>query len=138
MIPTRFLDTNVLIYSFSPNPLERDKRDRAEALLREDDWALSVQVLQEFYVQITRPTRPGHLDHEAALRFVTAWQRFFVQDMTVAVLNNALIIKGEHHLSYWDSAIVAAARACGCDEVYSEDMSHGQRIAGVRIVNPFR
>ena len=40
--------------------------------------------------------------------------------------------------SYWDAAIVAAARALGCQELYSEDMSHGREVEGVTIINPFR
>jgi predicted nucleic acid-binding protein len=54
----RFLDTNILLYSISTDPTEAAKRAIAIALLEADDVALSVQVLQEFYVQATRPTRP--------------------------------------------------------------------------------
>ena len=57
MTTVRFLDTNILLYSISGEPSERRKRDTAIALLDHDDLALSVQVLQEFYVQATRPTR---------------------------------------------------------------------------------
>jgi len=133
-----FLDTNILLYSISTDPREATKRTIALALLDRPDWCLSVQVLQEFYVQAIRPTGRVHLDHEAARDLVLGWQRFHIQDLTVAVLNDALAIKGAHQLSYWDSAIIAAARACGCDEVVTEDLQHNQRIAGLRIVNPFR
>ena len=54
------------------------------------------------------------------------------------MLTSALEIKAAHGFSYWDSAIIAAARALGCRELYSEDMSHGQEVEGVVIVNPFR
>ena len=134
---SRFLDTNILLYSISSNPAEAAKRDRAVALLEEDDNALSVQVLQEFYVQATRPTRPDALSHETAGALIRRWLRFPVQDITVAVLSEALRIKASHRLSYWDAAIVAAARALGCREIYSEDMSHGRDIEGTVIVNPF-
>jgi predicted nucleic acid-binding protein len=134
---SRFLDTNVLLYSITGNPAEAAKRDRAIALIHEKDNALSVQVLQEFYVQATRPTRPDALSHEAAAALIRAWLRFPVQDMTVAVMSEALRIKAAHRLSYWDAAIVAAARALACPEVYSEDMTHGQNIEGTTIVNPF-
>jgi predicted nucleic acid-binding protein len=63
--------------------------------------------------------------------------RFAVQDNNVAVMQHALGIKAAHQLSYWDSAIVAAACAQGCREIWSEDMAHGRQIEGVRIVNPF-
>jgi predicted nucleic acid-binding protein len=133
-----FFDTNVLVYSISPDPAEADKRARAIALLDQDDGALSVQVLQEFYVQATRPSRPTPLSHALAVGFIAKWARFPVQDMTLAILHAALEIKAAHRLSYWDSAVIAAARALGCRRLYSEDMGHGREIAGVRIVNPFR
>jgi len=138
MTAARFLDTNILVYSVVFEANEHDKHTRAVDLLDRDDVALSVQVLQEFYLQATRMSRPQRLTHEEAVGLIARWQRFHVQDMTLAVLNDALAIKGAHRLSYWDSAIIAAARACGCHEVYSEDMAHGQRVAGVRVVNPFR
>ena len=133
-----FLDTNILLYSISRNPADRLKRERAIALLAQDDGALSVQVLQEFYVQATRATRPRPLSHETALGLLTAWTRFKVQEITLSILNSALEITAAHRFSYWDSAIIAAARALGCRELYSEDMSHGREIEGVVIVNPFR
>ena len=61
-----------------------------------------------------------------------------MQDVTLAILNAALEIRATHRFSYWDSAIIAAARALGCRELYTEDMSHGREVEGVLIVNPFR
>lgn len=133
-----FLDTNVLLYSISHAPAEALKRERALELLDHDDGALSVQVLQEFYVQSTRPTRPGRLAHELAVDLMDTWRRFPVQEMTLAVFDRALQIKASHQLSYWDSAIIAAARALGCRTLYAEDMGDGREIDSVRIVNPFR
>jgi predicted nucleic acid-binding protein len=119
----RFLDTNVLLYSISRNPAEHSKRRIAEALLDFDDNALSVQVLQEFYVQATRSTRADALPHDIAAGLVRAWLRFKVQDITHAIMLSALDIKTTHGLSYWDAAIVAAANAMGCRELLSEDMT---------------
>ncbi|WP_119421104.1 PIN domain-containing protein [Desertibaculum subflavum] len=137
MTGLHFLDTNILLYSISRNPAEAAKRERAIDLLDRDGGALSVQVLQEFYVQATRPTRPAPLPHDVATRLIATWTRFPVQEVTLAILNAALEIKARHGISYWDSAIVAAARALGCRELYSEDLSHGREIGGVQIVNPF-
>jgi predicted nucleic acid-binding protein len=47
-------------------------------------------------------------------------------------------IKAAHGFSYWDSAIIAAARALGCGILYSEDVSHGRQVEGITIINPFR
>lgn len=135
---TQFLDTNVLLYSVSTNPTERVKRDIAERLLSEPGNALSVQVLQEFYVQATRATRSDSLAHETAVNLIRTWLRFPIQSITVLIMGDALDIKARNSLSYWDAAIIAAARALDCAELLSEDMSHGRKIAGVTIVNPFR
>jgi predicted nucleic acid-binding protein len=137
MSTRHFLDTNILLYSISGAPEEMTKRERAIALLDEDDGALSVQVLQEFYVQATRSTRPDPLPHDIAAGLIGTWMRFAVQEITVAVFKHALTIKAAHRFSYWDSAIIAAARALGCREIYSEDMAHGREVEGVTIINPF-
>jgi predicted nucleic acid-binding protein len=138
MTAARFLDTNILLYSISRDHAEAPKRDIAIALLDADDVALSVQVLQEFYMQATRATRADALPHDIAAGLVRAWLRFKVQETTVAVMLGALEIKAAHGLSYWDAAILAAARAMGCRELLSEDMAHGRKVEGVLIIDPFR
>ncbi|MGH7031031.1 MAG: PIN domain-containing protein [Stellaceae bacterium] len=138
MIELHFLDTNIFLYSISRDPGEVAKRERALVLLDDDNGALSVQVLQEFYVQATRATRPDPLPHRTAAGLIATWTRFRVQDITLSVLTGALEIKAAHGFSYWDSAIIAAARALGCKQLYSEDMSHGRVVEGIAIVNPFR
>ena len=138
MIPLHFLDTNILVYSISRDPAEKEKRERAIALLDRDEGALSVQVLQEFYVQATRTSRADRLPHDIAARLITTWTRFPVQEITLSILNSALEIKAAHGFSYWDSATIAAARAMGCRTLYSEDLSHGREVEGITIINPFR
>ena len=133
-----FLDTNILLYSISQNPAESLKRDRAIALLDDDSGALSIQVLQEFYVQATRTSRADAFSHELAAGLIEAWSRFRIQDMTLPILHTALRIRKAHGFSFWDSAIVAAALALGCDRVYTEDLTHGQMVDGLAIVDPFR
>ena len=134
----RFLDTNILLYSISRDPSEVAKRDRAVTLIDAGGNALSVQVLQEFYVRATRPTRSDALPHEIAAGLIRTWLRFKVQEISVSIMTGALEIKTTHGLSYWDSAIIAAARALGCRELYSEDFTHGREIEGIVIINPFR
>ena len=133
----RFVDTNVLIYAVSTAPEDAAKAERARALLTARDLALSVQVLQEFYVQATRRTRAGALTHLEAVSFTTSLHRFPVQDITLDLMQTALSICQQYHLSYWDSAILAAAKASGCDTVLSEDLSAEQDYGGLRVVNPF-
>jgi predicted nucleic acid-binding protein len=138
MTAMRFADTNILLYSISMAPAEAAKARTAQSLLADRDIALSVQVLQEFYVQSTRASRADALTHEEATGFIRAWRRFFTQELTLPVLDDALALKVRFQLSYWDAAIIAAARACACTEILSEDLNDGQDYGGVRVVNPFR
>ena len=134
----RFVDTNVLLYAVSRDPKEQDKAARANDLLAARDVALSVQVLQEFYVQATRASRPDPLTHEQAARLVESFLRFPVQDITTGLMLAAAAASHRFAVSYWDAAILEAARSLGCDVVLSEDLSDGQDYAGVRVENPFR
>lgn len=133
-----FLDTNILLYSISDDPAEAPKRDRARELIDGGGCALSVQVLQEFYVQATRATRASPMERAMASAFVRSWLRFPVQETTVELIEAAWQIQQDHRFSYWDCAVIAAARALGCETLASEDMDHGRRIDGVTIRNPFR
>jgi predicted nucleic acid-binding protein len=134
----RFVDTNVLLYAVSTAPAEAPKAEAARRLLEADDLALSVQVLQEFYVQATRGSRKDRLTHEQAALLVEAWLRFPVQETTVPLMQAALETKRRHRISYWDAAVVEAARLLECDVLLSEDLAHGRNYDGVRVVNPFR
>ena len=132
-----FLDTNILLYSISRNPAESRKRDRAIALLDDDSGTLSIQVLQEFYVQATQFGRPDAIAHELAAGLIESWSRFRIQDMTMPVFKAALRIRQTHGFSFWDCAILAAALALGCDRVYTEDLTHGQIVDGLAVIDPF-
>jgi predicted nucleic acid-binding protein len=134
----RFIDTNILLYAISRDPAEQDKAKRANDILAGRDLALSVQVLQEFYVQATLASRPDPVTHRQAVRLIESFRRFPVQDVTSAILMAALATHRRFQLSYWDSTVIEAARATGCAEVLSEDLSDGQDYAGIRVINPFR
>jgi predicted nucleic acid-binding protein len=138
MIGMRFVDSNILLYAISKRPSERAKAEASKAILRGRDLALSVQVLQEFYVQAIRADRPDRISHETAVDLIRRFRRFPVQEMTVALLDSALATRRRYLISYWDAAIIEAARTLGCAEVLSEDLTDGEDYGGVRIVNPFR
>lgn len=133
-----FVDTNVLLYRVSLNPDEARKQRVAEAILGQDDLYLSAQVLQEFYVQATRPTRSDALTHDEACALIESWKRFPILDVDLALVESALASKVKWQLSYWDAAIIEAARLSGCDTVLSEDLNDGQDYGGVVVRNPFR
>jgi predicted nucleic acid-binding protein len=134
----RFVDTNVLLYVITRDPAEQDKARRANDILAERDLALSVQVLQEFYVQATRASRPDAISHRQAVLLIESFRRFQVQDITSGIMMAALDARQRFQLSYWDAAIIEASRAMGCPQVLSEDLSDGQDFDGVQVTNPFR
>lgn len=133
----RFVDTNVLLYAISRDPEEQDKATHANELLSARDLALSTQVLQEFYVQATRESRPDPLTHQQAYRLVESFLRFTIVQITTGVMLAAMATRGRFGISYWDAAILEAARSLGCEVVLSEDLSDGEDYAGVRVQNPF-
>lgn len=134
----RFVDTNVLLYAVGSLPEDAHKRERALTLLREPDLAVSVQVFQEFYYQATRSTRTDRMSSGDAIAFLGTLLRFPVQEMTLDLFRSGVSISQRFKLSYWDGAILAAARAMGCDAVYSEDLSSEQNYGGLQVINPFQ
>ena len=134
----RFVDTNVLLYAVVPEEDEQAKAARANEILLAGDIALSVQVLQEFYAQATRESRQGRITHEQATSAVQSLRFFPVQDITVNLMLDALETRARFQISYWDAAIIEAARRLDCPVVLSEDLNDGQDYAGVGVENPFR
>jgi predicted nucleic acid-binding protein len=110
----RFADTSVLLYATSRDPAEQDKAKRANDLLGERDLALSVQVLQEFYVQATQAGRRDAISRQQAVLLIESFRRFPVQDLTSGIMMAALDARQRFQLSCWDAAIIAASRALGC------------------------
>jgi predicted nucleic acid-binding protein len=131
-----FLDTNVLIYAVSSSPAESVKKERALELIEHSDFGLSAQVLQEFYVNVTRKiSLPLSSDEAVALLeqfrcFPVVWTDY---PLIVSGVETAL----RFGISYWDGAIIAAAERLGATTLYTEDLNHGQRYASVLAVNPF-
>ena len=132
-----FVDTNVLLYAVSTALDEAEKSIAARAILDRDDLVLSVQVLQEFYVQATRATKTERIAHEAAVNLVESWLRFRVIETNVPLVQQALATAARWRISYWDAAIIEAARRGDCPEVLSEDLQPAMNFAGVTVRNPF-
>jgi predicted nucleic acid-binding protein len=133
-----FVDTNLLLYRVSLDPKERSKQEIATEILDRDDLFLSTKVLQEFYVQATRPSRPDALTHDEAVSLIESWKRFPVIEGSITLLDAALASKERWQISYWDAAIIEAARIAGCKTVFSEDLNDGQDFDGVKVINPFK
>jgi predicted nucleic acid-binding protein len=95
---------------------------------------VSLQVLQEYFVTVTR--KYG-VDPGVARRKIELFAEFEVVEPILTDVLAAIDLHRLHDLSYWDALIVHCARRAGCRQVLSEDMQHGQVIDGVKIINPF-
>ena len=134
----KLVDTNIALYAVSVMPEDAVKRRIARQLLEQPELAVSVQVLQEFYFRATHPKGRFRLSPETAMAFLETLLRYPVQSVTADVFRAAVSIGQRYQISCWDGAILAAARALGCEAVYSEDLNHGQDYGGIRVINPFR
>ena len=131
-----FVDTNVLVYLFDGDAPAKRRRARTLIAALGPSMVISTQVLQEFYVSVTRklekPLAPA--DAEAALRDLAALDVVVVD---VPIIHAAVTLSRRHQLSLWDSLIVESAKARGCARLFSEDLQHGQAFGGIRVENPF-
>jgi predicted nucleic acid-binding protein len=134
-----FVDTNVLIYAEDRDAkLKHDvARDLIVRLWDERDGVLSVQVLQEFYVNVTRKLKKP-LSNAKALEIVEEYLTWTVVENTARLLTSAIRLQSKAQLSFWDAMIVQAAIEVGCERLYSEDLNHGQRFGSLVVVNPFK
>ena len=134
----RFVDTDLLLYAISRDPVEEGRAVIANEIIDGGEIGLSVQVLQEFYVQATCATREDAITHDEASGLAEAWCRFPVQVTSVEVMRAALATRSCFGMSYWDAAIVEAARALGCSMVLSEDLDDATDYDGIHVENPFQ
>jgi predicted nucleic acid-binding protein len=137
MIAEVFVDTNVFLYSVDDEPASAPKREMARKLLLSERWGWSVQVAAEFFVNATSPKRKFRLPSADAAALLETWFAFPTQPVSMDLVRAAIDIHLRFQLSYWDAAIIAAAKQLGCGAVYSEDLNHGQDYDGVRVLNPF-
>lgn len=132
-----FIDTNVLLYAVSTAEEERAERQAARRILEADNWGLSVQVLQEFYVNATGKLAQT-LSEAETLHFLAHDMRRPVVDLTPDLFLRAIELKNRYRIGYWDAAVVGAALTLGCHTLYTQDLNHGQDYDGLCAVDPFR
>jgi predicted nucleic acid-binding protein len=132
-----FIDTNILVYAHDVDQNQRHQtaREILIELMSNRNGALSPQVLQEFYVTVTRKLAKP-LSKRAAREIVEDYSVWCI-DTTAAEVATAFRIEDEAKISFWDALICAAALKSGASILLSEDLNSGQQIAGLRIHNPF-
>lgn len=136
--PSIFIDSNILVYAYDASDVE--KQTRAEGIIdglwADGRGALSTQVLQEFYHNVTRKIRT-RLTRDSARAAIHRFAQWPLQQIGPTHILRASEIEEQHQLSFWDALIVSAAVSAGAETILSEDLNPGHVIAGVRIVNPF-
>jgi predicted nucleic acid-binding protein len=133
-----FVDANVLVYALDASA--GAKQGAAQRLLRSlwdrGNGCLSVQVLQEFFVTVTRKV-PYPLSIDQAAERAREFARWKVFAPTAEDVLSAIRLHKETTLSFWDAMVVLAAAESGCEVLWTEDLQDGQVVAGVRIRDPF-
>ncbi|HYD66606.1 PIN domain-containing protein [Azospirillum sp.] len=134
------LDTNLLVYAegvaFLPADVHKPPavRDLLDALPAED-VVVPAQVLGELYRVLVGKARRSPADARSA---VLAWRDLYLPvDTTASVMTAAVDLAADHHLSIWDSVVLAVAAEAGCRLVLSEDMQEGFTWRGLTVANPF-
>ncbi len=133
-----FVDTNLIVYTM--DPAEKQKRLQARDFLnRMIDFGtpvLSPQSLNELYRVLTE--KRGLMARHDAQTVVWAWNRFCTAPYDFDVTQRAWEIHDRTNFGWWDSMLLASASLAGCEFFMSEDLGHGQSIAGLTVLDPFK
>ncbi|MDD5330289.1 MAG: PIN domain-containing protein [Sulfuricella sp.] len=134
-----FVDTNILLYAHDRDAGEKSEiaTARIRELWEQERGVVSVQVLQEFFVNATRKIATP-ISLPAAREIIRAYRVWVRRENTANTVLRATELMELAQLSFWDALIVAAAEEAGANSLLSEDLNDGQVIAGIKVVNPFR
>jgi predicted nucleic acid-binding protein len=138
MIARTFVDSNILIYAHDADAGSKQLRaaDHLTELWTSGTGLLSTQVLQEFYINVTRKIG-SPLTASAAREVVRDYAVWIESAITAATIARASEIGEIWQISFWDAMILAAAEQSGAERLLTEDLNAGQKIAGIEIVSPF-
>lgn len=134
-----FVDTNVLVYAYDADAGAKHEsaRSRLQTLWKNETGLTSTQVLQEFYVTVTRKlSRP--LPRRTAREVIATYRAWPVHRPDAADVIAASELEERHQLSFWDALVIASAQRSGARSLLTEDLQDGQRFDGVEVVSPFR
>jgi len=131
-----FLDTNILIYSI--DRADPAKQETAISIIethaKQRSGIISTQVLQEFY---SAATRKLGIPPTLAKQYLTDLRVFDIVQITPDIIESGINSSILHQLSFWDGLILASASVANATKLLTEDLSHGQTIQGIQILNPF-
>lgn len=132
-----FIDTNVLVYAHDVDAGRKHQiaKSIVQDLSQRRLGVLSTQVLQEFYVNVTRKIA-SPLSKYVARATVEDFSQWCAVTSPLDI-EQAFLIEDGAKIGFWDALIVAAAVRSGASRILSEDLTHGQKIAGILLENPF-
>jgi len=137
-IKLEFVDTNILVYAYDSS--SGKKHETAQSLVKQlwdfQSGCISVQVLQELFVSLTKKVNPP-VEMDTAVQIIrdlSIWQTHVAGKEDVL---QAIEISRRYKISFWDAMIIQSAKRCGCKKIWSEDLSSAQTYDQVQILNPF-
>jgi len=133
-----FVDTNIFLYAYDLSTPEKGNKAKQliSALWDSGQGVISIQVLQELYVNMTRKL-PNPITPELAAQIITDLGQWHLHNPSLADLQRAIELEKEHSISFWDAMIVSSAQQMSCNVLWTEDLNSGQYIDDLVIRNPF-
>jgi predicted nucleic acid-binding protein len=134
----QFVDTNILVYAFDASAGKKytQASQLIQALWENGNGCLSIQVLQELYVNITRKIA-NPVDSSTAKQIIADLSQWRMHTPDSSNLLRAIDLLNKYKLSFWDAMVVESAISLGCKQLISEDFTHGRRFGDIQVINPF-
>ena len=134
----QFVDTNVLVYAYDSSNAQKQQQAKQllQQLWQQQNGCISIQVLQEFFVTVTRKLANPVTPAEAS-QIIADFGLWRVHQPQVEDVLSAIHIQQQYQLSFWDSMIIRSANQLGCHILWTEDLNEGQKIEGCAIQSPF-
>lgn len=134
-----FLDTNILVYAFDRSAGYKHSlaSQLVEACWENENGCTSIQVLQEFFVTVTRKIA-APLQDSVAKQIVADLAQWRLHSPEAGDLLQAIDLQQNYQLAFWDAQVIQSATSLGCKQLLSEDLNHGQLYGGVKVINPFK
>ncbi len=133
-----FIDTNILVYAHDKS--DRKKRETSQQIIfdgmKKENVIVSTQVFSEFFVTVTQKIREP-LSVDLAKKELLLLSHFQMVEIDLSMILEAIDLKTEHRISYWDGLIICAAKYGECSHILSEDMQHGQSFGNLTVINPY-
>jgi predicted nucleic acid-binding protein len=132
-----FLDTNIWIYAATGKYSEPRKYAIARNLVATETFAVSGQIIGEFFVNVRHKKMKSPLSQDELSKWLETFEEFLFVDIDANIVKSAIIGATQYNLHYWDSSLLAQAERFGATTFFTEDLNHGQLYGTVRACNPF-